>query len=150
HVLARAVDVTTDPVYYWRDRDKGAPSITQSRLRIGNFRDRITALTMIDDFLRESSTPALLAAHQHKALVNDLWLYVRDLAGAGKGYQRGSPALAAASLRRVGPRVVTALPATRKRAYYLIPAGPQAELVDYAGWLAANQGRPPPVTRSFG
>ena len=27
----RSVDVITEPVYHWRDRDKGAPSITQSR-----------------------------------------------------------------------------------------------------------------------
>ncbi len=150
HVLARAVDVTTDPVYHWRDRDKGAPSITQSRMRIGNFRDRITALTMIDDFLRESSTQALLRAHQHKALVNDLWLYVRDLTRGSEYYQREFTELAGGYLRQVDHRVVTAMPATRKLAYYLITAGRQAELVDYARWLEANPGRTPPIVRSFG
>src|SRR5258708_20589506 len=39
HVLARSVDVITDAVYHWRDRDQGAPSITQSRTDIGNIRD---------------------------------------------------------------------------------------------------------------
>jgi CDP-glycerol glycerophosphotransferase len=149
-VLARAVDVITDPVYYWRDRDKGAPSITQSRMRIGNFRDRITALTMIDDFLREKATPALLRAHQHKALINDLWLYVRDLSGTDEEYQREFTELAGGYLRQVGHRVVTAMPATRKLAYYLISEGRQADLVGYAGWLAANPGRTPPIVRSFG
>ena len=48
HVLARAVDVITDTIYIWRDRDLGAASITQSRTDIRNFRDRITALTTID------------------------------------------------------------------------------------------------------
>ena len=150
HVLARAVDVITEPVYYWRDRDKGAPSITQSRMRIGNFRDRITALTMIDDFLREQATPALLRAHQHKALVNDLWLYVRDLSGTSESYQREFTELAAGYLRQVDHRVVKALPATRKLAYYLITAARQADLVGYARWLAANPGRTPPMVRSFG
>ena len=150
HVLARAVDVVPEPVYWWRDRDKGAPSITQSRMRIGNFRDRITALTMIDDFLREKATPALLRAHQHKALINDLWLYVRDLSGADEDYQREFTELARGYLRQVDHRVVTAMPATRKLAYYLISEGRQADLVGYAGWLAANPGRTPPVVRSFG
>ncbi|HXS62203.1 MAG TPA: bifunctional glycosyltransferase family 2 protein/CDP-glycerol:glycerophosphate glycerophosphotransferase [Streptosporangiaceae bacterium] len=150
HVLARAVDVVTEPVYYWRDRDKGAPSITQSRMRIGNFRDRITALTMIDDFLREKSTPDLLRAHQHKALVNDLWLYVRDLSGTGDDYQREFTELAGGYLRQVDHRVVTAMPATRKLAYYLITAGRQDDLVAYSRWLAANPGRTPPIVRSFG
>ena len=62
HVLARSVDVITEPVYHWRDRDKGAPSITQSRTDIGNIRDRITALHMIDDFLRSHATPDMLAS----------------------------------------------------------------------------------------
>jgi CDP-glycerol glycerophosphotransferase len=43
HVLARSVDVITEPVYHWRDRDR-APSITQFRTDIGNIRDRIMAL----------------------------------------------------------------------------------------------------------
>ena len=42
HVLARAVDVITDPIYYWRERGTGALSITQSRTDISNYTDRIT------------------------------------------------------------------------------------------------------------
>ncbi|HEX9065731.1 MAG TPA: glycosyltransferase family A protein, partial [Streptosporangiaceae bacterium] len=88
HVLASSVDVITEPVYHWRDRDSGGPSITQSRTDTGNIRDRVAALTMIDDFLRERGTPAMLRAHQHKALVNDLWLYVRDLPATSRDYQQ--------------------------------------------------------------
>src|SRR5215472_2377916 len=88
HVVADSVDVITDPVYHWRDRDKGAPSITQSRTDISNFRDRITALEMIDGFLRgRQCPPAMLRHHQRKALANDLWLYVRDLATTSPEYQ---------------------------------------------------------------
>src|SRR5215472_7865249 len=108
HVLARSVDVITDPVYHWRDRDKGAPSITQSRTSITNFRDRITALGMIDDFLRERANPSLLRHHQHKALVNDLWLYVRDLPRTGTDYQRDFVTLAGSYLRQVDRRVSAA------------------------------------------
>ena len=57
HVLAKAVDVIPDPIYYWRERGKGALSITQSRTDITNLRDRITALLAIDSFLRERGTP---------------------------------------------------------------------------------------------
>ena len=53
HVLAKAVDVIPDPIYYWRERGKGELSITQSRTNIGNLRDRITALLAIDAFLRD-------------------------------------------------------------------------------------------------
>src|SRR5215469_7709106 len=150
HVLARSVDVITDPVYHWRDRDKGAPSITQSRTSIANFRDRVTALGMIDDFLRERASPSLLRHHQHKALVNDLWLYVRDLPQTGADYQREFVTLAGSYLRQVDRRVTAAQPTTRKLAYFLIEQGRQDDLVDYARWLEANPSRTPPMVRSFG
>src|SRR5215472_1407183 len=156
HVLATAVDVITDPVYHWRDRDVGARSITQSRTDIANFRDRITALTMIDDFLRtrrEASErsrdgSALLRRHQHKALLNDLWLYVRDLPEAGEVYLGEFTSLAAGYLRTVLPTVRRHLPATRKLAYHLIEHGRAAELAGFAVWLAAHQARTPPMVRT--
>ncbi len=150
HVLATSVDVITDPVYHWRDRDKGAPSITQSRTSISNFRDRITALEMIDNFLRERGTPEVLRAHQHKALVNDLWLYVRDLSLTSHGYQAEFTELASRYLRQVDPAVKRPQPAARKLAYYLIEHDRQADLIELATWLAENPARTPPVVRSFG
>jgi CDP-glycerol glycerophosphotransferase len=150
HVLARSVDVITEPVYHWRDRDKGAPSITQSRTDAGNFRDRFTALGMIDDFLRRRGTPAMLRQHQHKALVNDLWLYIRDLPSTSADYQAEFAKLAAGYLRQVTPGLTAELPSTRKLAYHLISAGRQAELAEFAQWLAAHPGRTPPMVRVRG
>jgi CDP-glycerol glycerophosphotransferase len=150
HVLATSVDVIAEPVYHWRDRDKGAPSITQSRTSIGNFRDRVTALVMIDDFLRQRSTRAVLAAHQHKALVNDLWLYVRDLPVTSPQYQSEFSDLARRYLAQVDPAVKRAQPAARKLACYLIEHDRQAELIELAAWLAENPARTPPAVRSLG
>ncbi len=150
HVLATSVDVITEPVYHWRDRDSGGPSITQSRTDAGNIRDRITALTMIDDFLRQRGTPAMLRAHQHKALANDLWLYVRDLPATGRNYQREFAELTAAYLAQVTPGLTGELPSTHKLAYYLIGQGRLDDLISYAAWLAAVPGRTPPLIRSRG
>src|ERR1039457_4348292 len=41
HVLAKSVDVVSDLVYYWRERGRGALSITQNRTDIRTLRDRI-------------------------------------------------------------------------------------------------------------
>jgi CDP-glycerol glycerophosphotransferase (TagB/SpsB family)/glycosyltransferase involved in cell wall biosynthesis len=150
HVVAGSVDVITDPIYHWRDRDRGDLSITQSRTDIGNLRDRITALGMIDEFLRARATADMLRQHQHKALVNDLWLYVRDLALTDEGYQSEFVALTAEYLRQVSPEVIKRLPATHKLAYYLIEHGRRAELADLASWLRANPGRTPPMVRVLG
>ena len=150
HVLASAVDVITEPVYCWRDRDKGAPSITQSRTDIGNFRDRISALELIDAFLRERGAPAMLGQHHRKALLNDLWLYLGDLSRTDADYQGEFISLARRYLDQVSPKVVAGLPAGHKLAYYLIGHGRQAELAEFAAWLAAQPGRTPPMVRRFG
>ena len=150
HVLAASVDVITDPIYHWRDRDKGELSITQSRTRIGNLRDRIRALRMIDEFLRARATPAMVAEHQRKALVNDLWLYVRDLHLASAGYQAEFADLVSGYLQQVSPRVLRGLPATHKLAYYLIARGREAEVVALARWLAEHPDRTPPMVRVRG
>ncbi|GAA5071277.1 CDP-glycerol glycerophosphotransferase [Thermocatellispora tengchongensis] len=54
HVLARTVDVLSDVVYHWREREEGTSSITQRRLEPGNLRDRLLSVR---------DTAAFLAAH---------------------------------------------------------------------------------------
>ncbi len=87
HVLARAVDVIPDHIYFWRERGLGELSITQSRTDISNLRDRIDALLAIDGFLALHAPAALLRRHQRKALTNDLWLYVGDLYKVSDDYR---------------------------------------------------------------
>jgi CDP-glycerol glycerophosphotransferase len=150
HVLARAVDVIPDPIYYWRERGKGALSITQSRTDINNFRDRITALLAIDAFLRERGTPRLLRRHQRKALVNDLWLYVCELSRTGDGYRAEFMDLTAKYLRQVDRRVLTSLPATHKLAYYLIAKRQLDKLLEFGAWRLAQPIKTLPVVREHG
>ncbi len=103
---------------------------------------------MIDEFLRDRGSRAMLRQHQRKALVNDLWLYVRDLPRTGAEYQRAFTDLVAGYLRTVDPAVRRDLTSTRRLAYYLIEHGHHSELIDYAAWLAAQPGRTPPMVRT--
>jgi CDP-glycerol glycerophosphotransferase len=150
HVLARAVDVIPDPVYYWRERGRGALSITQSRTDIGNFRDRITALLNIDGFLRDRGAAALLREHQRKALVNDLWLYVGDLSRTSEDYRSEFMALGGGYLGQVGRRVLARLPAAHKLAYHLIMAGRLDQLLELSAWQARQPVKTVPLVRRFG
>jgi CDP-glycerol glycerophosphotransferase len=150
HVLAKAVDVIPDTIYYWRERGKGALSITQSRTDIGNLRDRITALRSIDGFLRERASAALLREHQRKALVNDLWLYVCDLSRTGAEYQAEFMELGRRYLDQVGRRVLAKLPSTHKLAYHLIKAGQLEQLLEFNAWQAEQPIKTTPMVRSFG
>jgi CDP-glycerol glycerophosphotransferase len=150
HVLARAVDVIPDTIYYWRERGKGQLSITQSRTDITNFRDRITALTAIDRFLAERGSARLLREHQRKALVNDLWLYVADLSRTSDEYQAEFIELSGKYLAQVDRRVLAKLPSTHKLAYYLIRTGRLDQVIEFNTWQQWQPVKTVPVVRRFG
>ena len=118
------MDVIPDYIYYWRERAAGELSITQNRTDIQNLRDRITALLAIDAFLREHAPAKTLRQHQRKALVNDLWLYVRDLYRVSDDYLTEYFDLVGCYLDQVSRRVL-ADPARHPQAR-LLP-DPQAD-----------------------
>jgi CDP-glycerol glycerophosphotransferase len=150
HVLARAVDVIPDIVYYWRERAQGKLSITQSRTDIANLRDRMTALDDIDSFIAAHSTTKLLRAHQVKALKNDLWLYVQDLHKVTEAYRTEFADLVNGYLANVGRRVLRSLPATHKLAYYLVRIRAMPQLAELAAWLVEQPVRQVPIVRHRG
>ncbi len=150
HVLARAVDVVPDHVYYWRERGLGELSITQSRTNIQNLRDRIDALLAIDGFLTGHAPASLLRRHQRKALTNDLWLYVGDLYKVSDEYRAEFLDLVCRYLAQVSPRVLARLPATHKLAYHLIRHRRLAELVRLLTWQLEQPVRAVPLVRRRG
>ena len=150
HVLARAVDVIPDIVYYWRERAQGRLSITQSRTSVANLRDRMTAMNDIDQFIAAHSTARLLRAHQRKALKNDLWLYVQDLHKVTDAYRAEFADLVNGYLDHVGRRVLRSLPATHKLAYHLVRIRAMPQLAELAAWMVEQPVRQVPVIRRHG
>ena len=150
HVLARAVDVIPDIVYYWRERAQGRLSITQSRTSVANLRDRMTAMNDIDQFIAAHSTARLLRAHQRKALKNDLWLYVQDLHKVTDAYRAEFADLVNGYLDHVGRRVLRSLPATHKLAYYLVRIRAMPQLAELAAWIVEQPVRQVPMVRRHG
>lgn len=150
HVLARAVDVIPDHVYCWRERGLGQLSITQSRTDIQNLRDRIDALLTIDSFLAKHAPAKLLRRHQHKALTNDLWLYVGDLYRVSDDYRAEFLDLANRYLNQVSPRVLARLTATQKLSYHLIMRRRMTELMTLVTWQLKQPVRAVPLVRRRG
>jgi len=150
HVLARAVDVIPDIVYYWRERAQGGLSITQSRTNIANLRDRMTALADIDEFIAAHSTARLLRAHQRKALKNDLWLYVQDLHKVTEAYRAEFADRVNGYLGHAGRRVLRSLPATHKLAYHLVRIRAMPQLAALAAWMMEQPVRQVPMVRRWG
>jgi CDP-glycerol glycerophosphotransferase len=150
HVLARAVDVIPEPIYYWRERGTGALSITQSRTDISNYIDRIDALLAIDAFLRPRRPARLVRQHQRKALVNDIWLYVGELGRTTDSFRAEFMALTQKYLAQVDRRVFGQLPSVHRLAYHLISAGRAAELLELVMWTAEQPIKTVPVVRERG
>jgi CDP-glycerol glycerophosphotransferase len=150
HVLASAVDVIPDSIYYWRERGTGALSITQSRTDISNYTDRITALLAIDAFLRGRRPARLVRQHQRKALVNDIWLYVGELGRTTDSFREEFMRLTQRYLAQVDRRVFGKLPSVHRLAYHLIAAGRPAELLELVMWTAEQPVRTVPVVRERG
>jgi CDP-glycerol glycerophosphotransferase len=150
HVLATSVDVIGDLVYYWRERGRGAFSITQNRTDIRNLRDRITALLAIDTFLAANAPARLARQHQRKALVNDLWLYVGDLSRVSDEYLTEFLYLANTYLDQVSRRVLASLPAICKLAYYLIMKRAVPQLREFLDWRLEQPVTTIPLVRRFG
>jgi CDP-glycerol glycerophosphotransferase len=150
HVLATAVDVIPDIVYFWRERAQGGLSITQSRTSIANLRDRMTALDDIDEFIAAHSTAKLLRAHQRKALKNDLWLYVQDLHKVTGAYRTEFTELVNGYLDQVSRRVLRSLPATHKLAYHLVRIRAVPQLAELAAWMMDQPVRQVPMVRRWG
>jgi CDP-glycerol glycerophosphotransferase len=150
HVLAKAVDTIPEPIYYWRERGKGALSITQSRTDISNYRDRINALLAIDSFLREHKPRKMVRQHQRKALINDVWLYVGELARTDDNFRTEFMELTQRYLAQVDKRVFRRLPSPHRLAYHLISQGRFDRLLEFVMWTSEQPVKTIPVVREHG
>jgi len=150
HVLARAVDVIPEPIYYWRERGTGGLSITQSRTDISNYRDRINVLLFIDSFLRSHKPARMVRQHQRKALDNDVWLYVGELGRTDAAFKAEFMTLTQSYLAQVDRRVFARLPSPHRLAYHLIQRGKLDELIELVMWLAEQPIKTVPVVREHG
>ena len=136
HVLARAVDVIPDPIYYWRERGKGALSITQSRTEHQQLQGpdhRAAGHRRVP--ARSTSPPGWSAEHQRKALVNDLWLYVRRPGPDQRQYQAEFMRADRASTWPRSTRGCSRkLPSTPQAGLPPDQHGPLAELLEFIMW----------------
>jgi CDP-glycerol glycerophosphotransferase len=78
HVLASAVDVVTETVYYWRKREGLDLSITQRLTEEANLRGRMCQITSVSEFLRDAC-PALKPVYERAALEHDVAIMLSAL-----------------------------------------------------------------------
>ncbi|MET9953881.1 CDP-glycerol glycerophosphotransferase family protein [Streptomyces sp. NPDC006339] len=149
HFQAAKVDVLGDPVYLWRQRTGGAPSITQRRTEPVNVRDRIRSCDSVSRFL--ASQPGEDYA-EHKRwydqifISDELPLFMSVLDEAGDEFRELFMKGAADFLGRVDPRVLTRLDVSLRLKCHLIGEGRLDELMELIAY-ERETGRAIPVTR---
>lgn len=116
HVLASAVDVLADIVYYWRVREQ---SITGRYWEIANIEQRMATVREVDRFL-VANAPELKPANDASVLRRDIRMLVQACEQAGDGDRARIAEIAAAYLETVDPAVYEAVPMSdRLRAFLL-------------------------------
>ncbi|GHC69851.1 bifunctional glycosyltransferase/CDP-glycerol:glycerophosphate glycerophosphotransferase [Streptomyces cinnamoneus] len=135
--LARAFAVVPWPVYTWHLAGDPAagPSISSSRHKIQNVRDRITVAGLIDAFLEESGNAGLRPAKDAKFLRHDLRLYLGDLPFRDRRWTEEFAATVTPYLSGIAPEAFATVPREQQLCQYLLRTGRLAEAAECARTL---------------
>lgn len=128
HVLARAVDVVTGPVYLWRQRDDGPLSTTQRLHDPGNLVGRMKQVTAVAGFLAVAD-PALKRVYDTAALEHDILILLTAIPHVSAGYRDEILRFVASFVAGVEPDVLDRLSAEDRECYQLVRDGSTAQLI---------------------
>ncbi|MFC9508877.1 CDP-glycerol glycerophosphotransferase family protein [Streptomyces sp. NPDC057002] len=149
--LARSFAVVPWPVYTWRlAADREHLSISSSRHKLQNVRDRIAVSRMIDAFLRDSGNADLRRAKDEKFLRHDLRLYLGDLPFRGREWTRWFAGIVTPYLGELTPVAVHALPRGQRVCLHLLTQGRVEEAIESARALGSERIAPRHVVREAG
>ncbi|WP_067491409.1 bifunctional glycosyltransferase/CDP-glycerol:glycerophosphate glycerophosphotransferase [Actinomadura hibisca] len=137
HYLATSVDVLSDVVYYWREREGESQSITQRRTEPGNLEDRVRTTQVVTAFLKERS-PELWRAQLTSVLSGELPLYI-DVAGeGGTEYRERLRTLVNEVVAEADDALMRELTALKRLKYHFIRNGMIDELLAMISYQQAQ------------
>ncbi|SDK62840.1 bifunctional glycosyltransferase/CDP-glycerol:glycerophosphate glycerophosphotransferase [Streptomyces indicus] len=148
HYLADAVDVISEPCYFWRLREgESAPSITQRRTSPEGVRDRVTSVMEISAFLAKQpgeTFARLKREYDTRVLIDDLRLFLNVVPDGDEEYRAAFLQAANRFLDSIDPALVMALPAEIRVQWLLVRKHQLEELIA----MLAGQRRKEPVAVS--
>ena len=147
HFAAAAVDVVAAPVYLYRRRETGEPSITQRRHELRALRDRITAVEEVREHLARSEARRHLRRYERSVVAADLRYHLDLLEVAGDDYRALFLDAANAFLERAHRRVCRGLPALERLKWELVRRRALPELLETLSFQRERTLRTPPVRR---
>ncbi|MGH4032853.1 CDP-glycerol glycerophosphotransferase family protein [Actinomycetota bacterium Odt1-20B] len=133
HYLAESVDVLSEPIYNWREREIGERSITQNRTNPQGLVDRVKSIRMVRDFMLGHSDPMYaehLAVYDNNALAEEIPLFWKVLPGSDAAYQEAFLEHVGRLVREIGQDAVRALPVPHKLKLYLTVHRRMDELIE--------------------
>ncbi len=139
HFRARTVDVLRTPVYWYRSRQEGAPSITQRRTDRRVLGDRVAAVEAVLGYLEREQPAGWSALYAERALAEDLRYHLQVLPDGDAAYRAEFLALAGRVLARIDPRAVAWQPGAERRKWELVQGQRLEELL---ALLAAERADP--------
>ncbi|GAA2424345.1 hypothetical protein GCM10010191_40820 [Actinomadura vinacea] len=137
HYLAASVDVLSDVVYYWREREGESQSITQRRTEPGNLEDRVRTTQAVTAFLRDRDR-RLWRKQLESVVSGELPLYI-DVAGeGGTEYQERLRAQVNEVLAEADDALIRELTALKRLKYHFIRNGMIDELLELINYQQAR------------
>jgi CDP-glycerol glycerophosphotransferase len=137
HFLARSVDVVTEPVYLYREREDGVRSITQRRAEVRVLSDRLAAVEHVSAFLGDRR-PAAKRWYDETVAEDDLRYHIDVLDEAGDEYRALFLERANAFLDRAAPGVEDRLPAIQRLKWHLVRRRLMPELLEVVRFQKAG------------
>jgi CDP-glycerol glycerophosphotransferase len=106
---ASSIDVLSTPVYIWRQRDPGSPSITQDRTNIRHVRDRLTTVTFVSRALQ--GRDRLKKEYDANVFGKDLMIFLKVLPRVDDAYRREAALLTRRFIETAHPEARSSLDA---------------------------------------
>ena len=125
--LANSVDVLTDTVYLWRDRESKT-SVTQQVASPRGLIDKVDQMLKLDEFLTTTGNTITKRAQDHKLLTADVIWMLDDLDRGGQEYHDAFWVEAPKLIDAMDPAIRAQLPPNLRAQYKAIATGDQATL----------------------
>ncbi|MFF7633852.1 CDP-glycerol glycerophosphotransferase family protein [Kitasatospora sp. NPDC008050] len=146
HYLAKSVDVLSEPIYHWRERELGEMSITQMRTNPKGLVDRVTSMELVRSWLLKQTAPKYkeyLRSYDENNLVEEIPMFFWSVVDGEQDYRDAYQECVGRLLRAIGPEQVRKLRAPLRLKYHLTLQGRIDEFVEQMRYEAESNGAAP-------
>ena len=147
HFRAASVDVVRAPVYHYRVREAGAPSITQRRHELRALRDRLAAVEHVHGFITQHESVRQRRRYEHTVVAQDLRYHLDLLPDVDDEYRELFMQWAGVFLAGCGRGVCDDLTAIDRAKYHLVRRGRLDDLLELIAFQREDALSTPPRRR---